>query len=71
MDSKKRGNFKPPAILPTRKDPIQNQYITRIITQQDPILPTHLLKGPTAHKPFIDDRHFSNPTEKHDDNRDN
>ena len=49
-------------LLP-RKDPIQNQDGSRIITQQDPILPPHLSKGTTGHKTFIDDTHFSNPIE--------
>ena len=42
---------------PPRKYHIQNQYITRIITQQDPIFPPILEKWPTGYKPFFNDRH--------------
>ena len=45
---------------PPIKDPLTNQYSTRIITQQNPILPPILEKGPTGHKSFIDDTYFSN-----------
>ena len=55
--------MKSPEILIPRKDPIPNQYSTRIVTHQDPTLPPHLSKLPTRHKPFIDDTHFSNTTE--------
>ena len=72
MDSKKKRNLKSPTILPPRKDPIPNQDITKIITQQDPNLPPHLSKGPTGCKTFIDDTHFSNITEnEHTDTTDN
>ena len=47
---------------PPRKNPITNQDSTRIITQQDPILPPTLPKGPTGYKPFFDDTHLSNKT---------
>ena len=65
-------NIKSLSISPPRKDPIPNQDSTRIITQQYPNLPPHLAKGPTGHKSFIDDTHFSNPTEnEHTDITDN
>ena len=35
-----------------------------MITQQDKNLPPHLSKGPSRHKQFIDDTHFSNTIEK-------
>ena len=44
---------------PPRKDPIPNQYSTRIITQQDPILLPLLSNWPTGYKPFFDDKLFS------------
>ena len=60
--------MKSPAMLPPRKDPITNQNITIIITQQDPILPTSFSKVPTVHKKIIDDINFSNHTEsEHND----
>ena len=55
---RKESNLKSPAISPPRKDPIPNQYITRIITQQYPNLPPHLVKVPTGYDPFIDDTYF-------------
>ena len=59
-------------MLPPIKDTISNQYSTRVITQQDPILPPLLSIWSTGHKPFIDYTHFSNPTEnKHNDATDN
>ena len=58
-----KRNMKSPAISPPINDPIINQYITIIITQQDLILPTLLSKGPTGYKPFIDDTPFSNKIE--------
>ena len=61
--SQVKKNFKSPEMSYPRKDPIPNQDSTRNITQQDPKLPPHLEKGPTGHKPFIDDTHFSNPRE--------
>ena len=58
-------------MLPPRKDPITNQDSSRIITQQDPILPPLLSKWSTGHKTFIDDVHFSNKIEnKHSDSTD-
>ena len=64
--------MKSPEISPPRKDPIPNQDSTRIITQQDPKLPPNLSKGPTGHKPFINDTHYSNPIEnEHTDTADN
>ena len=45
--------MKSPAMLLPRKDPIQNQDGSRIITQQDPILPPHLSKGTTGHKNLL------------------
>ena len=64
--------MKSPAVFPPRKDPIKNQYITRIITQQYPKLPPNLSKVPTGNKPFIDNTKFSNPTEnEHTDTTDN
>ena len=64
--------MKSPEMFPTRKYPIPNQDITRIITQKYPILLPFLAKGSTWHKPFIDDTHFSNPTEnKHNYSTDN
>ena len=60
------------AMQPPRNNPIPNQDITRTITPKYTILPPHLEKVPTGHKPFIDDTHFSNPTEnKHNDSTDN
>ena len=47
---------------PPRRYSIPNQDSTRIITQQDPILPPILSKKPTGHKPFIGEAHFSNKT---------
>ena len=67
-----KRNLKSPEISFPRKDTITNQDITIIITQQYPNLPPNLSKGPNGHKPFIDDTHFSNPTEnKHSDTTDN
>ena len=59
--------MKSSAMSPPRRDPITNQYGT-IITQKYPIVPPHLEKEHTGHKPFSDDKHFSNKTEdKHND----
>ena len=60
---RKKRNLKSPENLPPRNNPVPNQDSTIITTQQDPNLPPHLSKLPTEHKPFIDDAHFSNPTE--------
>ena len=57
---RRKKNLKPSAILLPIKDPIPNQDITRIITQKDPKLQPNLAKGPTEHKTFIYDTHFSN-----------
>ena len=66
------NNFGSPEILPPRKDPTPNQDNAIIITLQDPNLPPNLVKGPTGHKPFIDDIIVSNDTEnKHTDTIDN
>ena len=57
---------------PSRKDPITNQDSTRIIIQQDPILPPFVSKQPTGYKPFLNDTHFSNKTEEeHNNSTDN
>ena len=45
-------------MLPPRKYPIPDEYSTRIITQQDPILPPLTEKLPNGHRHFIDDTHF-------------
>ena len=64
--------MKSPAMLPLRKDPIQNQDSTVIITQQDTIFPQLLEKWPTGYKTFMHDTHFSNKTEdQHNDPKDN
>ena len=55
--------LKSPVMSPPRKGPIPNQYSTIIITQHYPILPPILSKVTTGHRSFIDDTHFSNPTE--------
>ena len=55
--------MKSPSISPPRKNPIPNQDITIIITQQDLNLSPHLTEVPTVNKPFIDDTKFSNTTE--------
>ena len=58
-----KSNLKSPSISPPRKNPIPNQDITIIITQQDLNLSPHLTEVPTVNKPFIDDTKFSNTTE--------
>ena len=64
--------MKSPAMLPTRNNPIPNQYSTIIITQKDTILPPLLSKFPTRYKPFFNDTHFSNIIEdEHNDSMDN
>ena len=54
--------MKSPAILPPRKDPIQNQDSTRIINEKYPILPPLLAKYPTGYKPIFNDTHYPNKT---------
>ena len=60
---KEKRNMKSTAMLPPRNDQIKNQYSTMIITKKDPILQQLLPKGLTGHKPLIDGKHFSDPTE--------
>ena len=64
-------NTESPEILTPRKDPIPNQDSTRIIAQQDPIIPPYLSKGPTGHKPFIYYTHFQILRVKNDYSADN
>ena len=56
--------MKSPAMLPPRKDPIPDQDITIIITQQDPFLPPLLAKWPTGYKPCFNGTYFSNKIEE-------
>ena len=64
--------MKSPEMSPPQTDTITNKDITRIITQQDPILPPLLSKLTSGYKPLIDDTYFSNKTEdKHNDSTDN
>ena len=63
--------MKSPSILTPRKDPILNQYNTRIITKNIQSF-HHIYKKTSVHEPFIDVTHFSNPAEnKHTDTKDN
>ena len=50
--------MKPPEMLPPINDPIPNQDITRVITQQDIILPPLLAKWHTGYKLFFNDIKF-------------
>ena len=59
----RKRNMKSTALLPPRNDQIKNQYSKMIITKKDPILQQLLTKGLTGHKPYIDGKHFSDPTE--------
>ena len=52
--------MKLPVMSPPKKDPIPNQDINRIITQQDPILQPILAKYPTRYKPLFNDTHYPN-----------
>ena len=52
--------MKSPAMSPPRKDPIPNQDINRLITQQDPSDPPIIEKYTTVYKPLFNDTHDLN-----------
>ena len=54
---------KSPAISPSRKYMIKNQYINRIINQRYPILPSLLEKYPTGYKSLFNDTHYPHKTD--------
>ena len=47
---------------PSRKDPIPNQYINRIITQKYPSLPPIIAKYPTVYESLFNDMNDTNIT---------
>ena len=55
--------MKSPAMYPPRKDPIPNQYINILVTQQDTSLPPIITKYPTGYKPLFNDTHDQNSSE--------
>ena len=52
-----KTNMKSPAISSPRKDTIPNQYINRLIIEQDPSLPPIIAKYPPGYKPLFNDTH--------------
>ena len=61
-------NIKSPAMSTPRNDPIPNQDINRLITQQDPSLSPILENNPTGYNPLFNDKH--DPNSKEDDPND-
>ena len=55
--------MKSSAMSPPRKDPIPNQYINILITQQDLSLPPIIERYPTLYKPLFNCNHDPNSTE--------
>ena len=53
------------AMSPPRKYTIPNKDSTRIINEQDPIIPPLLAKYPTGYKPLFNDTNY--PNKKEDD----
>ena len=49
---------------PTRKDPITNKYINRLIIEQAPSLPPIIATYPHRYKPLFNDTHDPNITEE-------
>ena len=45
-NQERKSDVKSPAMSPPRKDPIPNQYINRLITEQDPSIPPIIAKYP-------------------------
>ena len=66
--SRKEGDMKSPATSSTRKDPIPNQDINRLMTRQDPSISPIIAKYPTGYKPLFIDTHDPNSTEDDPDN---
>ena len=58
----KKRNMKSPAMSPTRKDPIPNQDINRLTTEQDPSLSPIIAKYPTGYRPLFNDANDPNST---------
>ena len=58
-----KRNTKSPAMLPTTKDPMKNQYINRLTTKKDQSIPPHLAKFPPGFKLLINEAHYNNSTE--------
>ena len=56
-------NMKSPTMSHPKKDPIPNQDINRLITEQDPILPLIQSKYPPVFKPLFNYAHDPNSTE--------
>ena len=59
----KKRDTESSAISPPRKDPISNQYINKLITEQYPSLPPIKAKYTPGFKPLFNDAHNPNITE--------